>query len=148
MNKLKMMLLSLAWLLLMVFFTYTILIISAFDKDINFLNAYCTNQNSAISLLVNVGLILMLMFDCISNRIKASYNLFGLFLSATIVAICIFCWSGAYLDNSYSHYFFPINWIYLAYLLHIIFLILIFSLKYISLSNMTGDNDIQVKQDF
>lgn len=148
MNRLRIILLSLAWLLLMVFFTYTILIVNALDINVNFLDSYCKNQHSAISMLVNIGLLVMTMFDCISSKVQSSYKMFIWVMTGVAVSICIYGWSEAYLMGSYQHYTFPINWKYLPYCLHCLFFVVLFCLKYYSLSGVTDEGDLIIKEEF
>lgn len=114
--------LSIAWLILIVLFTYTPLVHHALKiSEVPFVEEYCNNQQCGISLLVNLGLLLMVVFDYIGAGKHSTTKLLLLVLCAVFVAFGIYLHTGSYVAKELSHYVYPISENNLSMFLHVFF---------------------------
>lgn len=123
--------LTTGWLLLIILFTYTPLVKNLFQTGV-FENSYIDNQNSAMALLVNVGLVTMLIIDFASAKLKVSYTILSLFALGFFLSIGVFGLCSIHYDNTYVPF---IRCIVNIYLLHMFLFCDLFFLKYRSLND-------------
>lgn len=122
-------LLSLAWVLFMVFFTYTALVVELLEKNGDFYKLFYLEQSQYISLFVNVGIVIMLLFDnhLTGNRYSgpAYYlPLFAILLCLTIKAHC-----DLNVQDGIKDYIYPICEKRLSVFAYCIFLFMVYILK-------------------
>ena len=121
---------SITWLLLMLFFTYTPLIHFIFTvTDTTFIEMYCNNQYSGISTFVNLGLLLMLIVDLISAKRKPTYPILLGFVVAVLLIFGIYFHTGSYIANELSEYSYPISEQNLSLWLHLTFILILLFIK-------------------
>ena len=113
--------LSITWLVLIVLFTYTPLVHHALKiSDIPFVDEYCNNQQCGISLLVNLGLLLMVVFDYIGAGKHSTTKLLLLVLCGVFVVFGIYLHAGSYVAKELCQYVYPISENNLSMFLHIL----------------------------
>lgn len=78
--------LALAWVLFMMFFTYTALVVELLKIDGNFVGLFYGEQSRYIALFVNIGLVVMLLFD---NHVSLGKKLHGAFYYVPIIGIIL-----------------------------------------------------------
>lgn len=129
MEKKRYYLMSLAWVLLICSFTYTALIVSFFVKSNVFSDAYFNNQHQVISMVVNIGLLVMVVFDYMSSANQLSNKKVILLLVGIVFAMIVYGHSKIFYEKCNSDYITPISWNGLSYTFHILFLLILFYLK-------------------
>lgn len=86
-SNINIFLLGLLWTLFMLFFTYTDLLVAILTKGCSFITEFSKDQCQYISLFVNFGIIVMLVFDCCSSQKKFSAKSF--ILPFVAIALCL-----------------------------------------------------------
>ena len=120
---------SLSWLLLIIFFTYTTILAAIFLTEESFDTEYFSCQCMIISMIVNIGLMAMVVFDLMSAGKQLS-NLDVFFLLVGICfAVGIYGHAGIMCNNSNGQYTFPLNWKGFSFVLHLLLFIILWRLK-------------------
>ncbi|WP_294631077.1 hypothetical protein [uncultured Bacteroides sp.] len=133
--------LSITWLVLIVLFTYTPLVHHALKiSDVLFVDEYCKNQQCGLSLLVNLGLLLMVVFDYIGAGKHTTTKLLVLVLCAVFVLLGIYLHTGIYVAKELSQYVYPISENNLSMILHIFFFCILLHIKIESMEEQKIDN--------
>lgn len=122
-------LLSLAWVVLMIFFTYTAIFSEALLADHFFGTAHWHNQSSLISMFVNCGLLLMIIFDYMVAGKRMSSRVVLMMMIGILFAIGVYGHSMILNGNRLSNYDWPLNWWNLSKALHGGFLLILLWLK-------------------
>lgn len=122
-------LIALAWMMLLIIFTYTAIISDSMMVGITFESAHWNNQYSLISLIVNCGLLFMVTFDYMLAGKSIPYSVVWTIFIGIILAIGIYGHAGILYSNTISDYKLPLNWPPLARWLHLIFLVTLLWLK-------------------
>ncbi len=138
--------LSIAWLILIVFFTYTPLVHFALKSTANtsFISEYSNHQYCGIALIVNLGLLIMVIFDYIGANKKVSVKLLVSVLVAVALIIGIYLHVGAYVANTLWQYIYPIKSHSLSIVFHVLFLLIVLSIKTKSMeSNKINVNTVK-----
>ena len=133
--------LSISWLILIVLFTYTSLVHHALKiSDTPFLDEYCKNQQCGISLLVNLGLLLMVVFDYIGAGKRSTIKLLLLVLCAVFVVFGIYLHAGSYVAQELSQYIYPISKTNLSLFMHAFFFCILLYIKIESIEEQKIEN--------
>lgn len=122
-------LMSLSWVLLLCFFTYTALIVSFFVKAGSFSGVYFSNQSQVVSMIVNVGLLVMVVFDYMSSDDQLPINNVMILLVGILFAMCIYGHSYLFSNHLETKYIAPISWNGLSFVSHVMFLLVLCYLK-------------------
>lgn len=128
-SKWKYYLIALAWIILMVFFTYTTILSEAMMVGKSLENIHWSNQCSMISLIVNCGLLFMIVFDYMLAGKDISHTMMWFIFLGIILAIGIYGHTKILVNSTLSYYKFPLNWPLLSLYLHLAFLIILLWLK-------------------
>ena len=135
------------WLALITLFTYTSLIHFALKiSNIPFAQEYCFEQQHGISLLVNLGLLSMVMFDYIGIGEKITAKMVVLIIFATFLIFGIYLHANISVEQKLQDYIFPISSNYLSIILHLCFYIILYYIKMKSIEPCVG-NDV-VKEEY
>lgn len=130
-------LLGLIWVGLIAFFTYTPLLVEVTKVDGDFQNLFYYEQSKYISLFVNVGIVIMLIFD----NVSAGKQHYGPSLHLSIFAIVLCLMTMAHCDlninNELQNFIKPISCKELALYTHGLFLFLVYLLKVSTLTEET-----------
>lgn len=129
MEKWRYYLIALAWLVLMVFFTYTAILSDSMVASNSFESVHWNNQCTLISLIVNCGLLFMVVFDYMQIGKEIPHNVIWGVSIGMVLAIGIFGHAGILKDAATSMYKFPLNWTPLARYMHFAFLLVLLWLK-------------------
>lgn len=122
--------LSITWLVLIMLFTYTPLVHHALKiSDIPFVDEYCNNQQCGISLLVNLGLLMMVVFDYIGAGKHSATKLLLLVFWGVFVVFGIYLHAGLYIAKELCQYVYPISENNLSMFLHILFFSILLYIK-------------------
>lgn len=105
------------------------------SSRISFIETYSRSQASVVSLIVNFGLVLMLIFDYIRSTETLKKWMFGLFGSAMLVAIGVYAHGLIVEERHLNDFLMPISYPYFGFILHIIFLFFICGMKFVCLSD-------------
>lgn len=125
---------ALSWLSLIIFFTYTTVLSSAFIVNMSFFNEYFEYHNHLISMIVNFGLIVMVVFDFSSAGKQVSNTDLFLLSLGFICAVGIYGHSLIVCNDELDSYTFPLSNPNFSYILHAFILAIIWYLKVKSLS--------------
>ena len=116
------------WVMLLCFFTYTPLIVELLKAEGDFPTEFYSSQSQWIALAVNIGIILMLLFD---NHVQKK-RLDGLYyytpLIAIVLCIAIKAHCDAKIENSIKDYIAPIAyesfsiWVFFVFIIATTFL--------------------------
>lgn len=130
-GKWRLYLRSLFWVVLMVFFTYTPILISFLMVGDSVDAVYFENQSRRISLFINIGLIVMVFFDYFNSngQVHLKSEFVVLMLIGILLSIAIFFHSDVVYKNKLDRFVSPISWQGLSYLFHLLFLIILWILK-------------------
>lgn len=122
-------LIALAWLLLMVFFTYTAILSESMVAANSFESVHWTNQCTLIALIVNCGLLFMVVFDYMLAGKSIPHVVLWMVFIGIILAIGIYGHTKVLYASETEKYKFPLSWEPLARWLHLLFLIILLWLK-------------------
>jgi len=130
---------AVTWTLFMSFFTYTCCWVALVSTKVPFLNVYSNSQASTISLIVNFGLVLMLVFDYMKSTATLEKWMFGLFGASMLVAVTVYAHSLAMTENHLGDFIMPISHPFFGVVLHLLFLTLLCVMKFVCLSKESGN---------
>lgn len=128
-GKYRYYLIALAWIMLMVFFTYTAILSEAMMAGKSLEDVHWANQCTMISLIVNCGLLFMVVFDYMLAGKQISHTMMWLIFLDIILAIGIYGHTRILEDNALDNYKYPLSWSSLSLCLHLAFLIILLWLK-------------------
>ena len=118
-----------SWLLFMLFFTYTSLIVELFEVEGDFLQLFYTEQRKYVSLFVNTGIVIMLLFDYSACEVSLSPKSYRLPFVAIVCCLALMAHCDLKMENQISQYRFPINLDYLSVIIYGFFVLLVYQLK-------------------
>lgn len=125
---------ALMWLSLLVIFTYTPILVSLLLNNGSVMEAYFNSQHQAISLFINLGLLGMVLIDYFSVFPSIDGKMV-VYLSIGVLALfVIYVHSGIIFYGNGYLYKGIINNQWLSVTAHIILLLIILYIKYLSLS--------------
>jgi len=119
-----------AWVLLILFFAYVPLFMSLLKPNVSFFDVYTETQHTFISLVVNFGIIVLLVFDNSSKTFQVRSNRYvcaALLLTILIHGHARNCYGGANLQGLYE--WLCTDWS--AYMLSIMYLFLAVIIRYL-----------------
>lgn len=121
--------LAFLWVCFMVFFTYTDLLVAWVKREVVFLNFFNNAQCQYISLFVNFGLILMLVFDYVTA--KQELTVYSYILPFISIGLCLVILGHArlFVRNELLQYKCPISWPYFSMSIYVVYLTTIYLLK-------------------
>lgn len=120
---------ALAWISFMFFFTYTDLVVALLVAGDTFKPAFQDMHIKSVSLFVNLGLVIMLLFDFSSKHATVHRNWMWTGIIGLILALVIFFHASLVANNTHSNLVFPLNCDILSIIVFCIFLLFIFILK-------------------
>lgn len=122
-------LIALAWLLMMVFFTYTVILSESMMAGSSFYSVHWSNQNSLISMVVNCGMLFMIVFDYMLAGKSVPNTMVWVIFFGIVLAIGIYGHSGIMFSGSSAAYKSPLNCQSFTLWLHLVFLFVLLWLK-------------------
>lgn len=124
----KTLFLGLVWVGFIILFTYTSLLVELTKIEGDFLNLFYNEQSKYISLFVNIGIVIMLMFDNLSS---GKYNNESAYVSIFAIVLCIIVMAHCDLNinNKLQNFKVPLSCKKLSIGIHILFLLLVYRLK-------------------
>lgn len=120
---------ALTWVLFMCFFTYTDLLISLLSVNHDFAVEFRTWHMSRVSVCVNFGLVIMLLFDYSYKHQHIHRDMFWIVIAGLFLCLFIFLHCGAVNAKSHINYIFPLNWADLSIFIFVGLLGIVFILK-------------------
>ena len=120
---------ALAWLMLMIFFTYSTILSEAMMIGNTLEHAHWNNQCTLIALIVNCGLLFMVIFDYMLAGKEISHSMMWFIFLGIVLAIGIYGHTRILESDTLSSYKYPLNWSPLSMLLHLAFLLVLLGLK-------------------
>lgn len=128
-NRRRYYLIALAWLLLMVFFTYTAILSGFLVAGSSFDSVHWSNQCTVISMIVNCGLLFMVVFDYMLAGKNIPHVMVWMIFLGIVIAFGIYGHTCIMASNMAPKYKSPLNWPYLSLWLHFVFLFILLWLK-------------------
>lgn len=120
---------ALSWVLFMCFFTYTDLFMASISLNDSFSNAFHKMHVTSVSLLVNLGLVFMLLFDYTSKKSSVPKILVWFVVGGVITSILIFLHCLTVQSGENVNLIQPLSWHNFSIVLFVIFLMTVFILK-------------------
>lgn len=131
-------LVSIGWVMLLSLFTYTELFHSLLRTDEKFVDAYLECQTHLVSLVVNIGLLVMLVFDYMSAGMEFSNRKVVGVMSAILFPVLIYAMATLQKSEDIVHYVGFMKSPCLLYVLHMVFLWILTWLKKESMGESVG----------
>lgn len=125
------------WILFLLFFTYTPLFLELAKRQGNFISLFYQEQSQYITLIVNMGIVLMFLFDNTYNHKRLEGVVYYIPIIAVVLSVFIQVHCSLNIDNNLSQLKKPLSIDYLSMILYGFFCVLMFILKVNSLSNIT-----------
>lgn len=127
--------LAFIWLLFMVFFTYTTLVVEMACAEGNFCELFYQEQSRYIALFVNVGIVAMLLFD--NHVAKQPFRGVSYYIPFVSLVFCLIIMAHceANVNHCLDKYIQPISWEYLSIIAYGCFLFMVYIMKVRALSN-------------
>ena len=132
---------SLSWLLLIIFFTYTAVLSSIFLTEKCFDVEYFKSQCQVISMIVNMGLMAMVVFDYMSAGKQMSNKDVVLLIIGMLLVVGIYGHSGIMHSKAGSLYEIPLNWTGFSFFQHLLLFAILWNLKAKSLFALADDEN-------
>lgn len=134
----KAIILALVWTAFLLFFTYTTLLVEAVKVNGSFYELFYKSQSQFVAMFVNIGIIIMLLFD--NHAANKEFHGLEYYIPIIAIAICIMILAhcDTYINNGLDEYIIPISYEKLSFILFCCFLIIIFCLKARSLCETTN----------
>ncbi|ROT07336.1 hypothetical protein EEL33_07240 [Muribaculaceae bacterium Isolate-037 (Harlan)] len=134
---------ALGWILFMIFFTYTDLVVALCSAGDTFKPAFQGMHIRMVSLLVNFGFVVMLLFDYSSKVQQLNRNYVWMSMFALFLALAMFLHCNVVENNEHSGYVFPLCWDAFSILLFVVFLGIVFVLKtFVEFSEVTEVTEV------
>lgn len=134
-----------AYIGLLVLFTYTPVVLVGLREDVSFWDSYIKSQSNFFSLFVNIGLLLLLVIDYEPGQSFAPKNLLFGTIIAIMLAVVI---AGLAYNCQIRHldliWVFDKSWFVL--LLHTLFILYLMRVKYMTLKS--SERELQVEKKF
>ena len=123
-----------AWLGLLVIFTYTPIIAAIFVKNGNIVMEYFNMQHQAISLFVNMGLIGMVLIDYFTTSHSIDRYTMCLIFIGILALFVIYVHTGIIYNGKGGLYTRIINNKWLSFVAHVVLLFVVGIIKYLSMN--------------
>ena len=118
--------LAFVWVLFMVFFTYTTLVVELVRTEGDFCELFYQEQSRYIALFVNVGIVIMLLFDNhVANQRFQGYSYY-VPIVALVFCLIIMAHCEANIHDNIQEYVKPISLEYLSIVAYGCFLFLVY----------------------
>lgn len=142
--------LSVLWLILIVLFTYTSLVHEFLKKEGLSIEEYCNNQHCGISMIVNLGLLGMVVFDYIGAAKRITNGLVVKILFATFLIYSMYVHTGILLSGSIEDYKYPLCEKWLSIVLHAFFFVILLIIKIDSMriEQVCSNSYLRIKKSF
>lgn len=129
----KPLLLSLFWVLFIMFFTYTTLWVELCRVNGNFFDSFYDSQRSYIALFVNAGIIIMLLFDNYAAR--KEFQGLETFIPIVTLFLCVFIMAHCDYNKTEKlpNLIYPLSHKKLSIIVYCLFIVMIYYLKVRSL---------------
>lgn len=136
---------ALAYIGLLVLFTYTPVVLAGISENVSFWDSYVKSQGSFLGLFVNIGLLLLLVIDyepgqSMIPRKMLTGTIFVIMLTVVIAGLAYNC----------RHRHIDLIWMldksWFVLFLHVMFVICLISVKYITLDSCA--RDLRIKEKF
>lgn len=123
---------ALSYVGLLVFFTYTPLAVELISENRNLLSLYNATQSSYLSMLVNLGILLLMELDYVSGKKFVPRNaIIGTIIAVMVIAaICGLAFNAT---TYHRQLICPFGWQYLGMTLHLCFVLYLAYVKFASL---------------
>lgn len=118
---------SLAWLFLMILFTYGFLLYALVDKNESFSRVYQNSFSLVSSIFLNFGIVVMTVFDLLNSEFGVSKGFLALILFLDVVIILIYAHLTQIASGNIISYLAD-PW--LSYVFHVLFILGCLLLKY------------------
>ncbi|MCM1522742.1 MAG: hypothetical protein NC039_08850 [Muribaculaceae bacterium] len=127
--------LAFVWTCFLVFFTYTTLLVEAVKVEGDFYGLFYKSQSEYVALFVNIGIIVMLLFD--NHAANKRFEGVAYYIPIVAIALCVFIMahSSMSINNELAFYRWPICEKELSFRIYLVFTFIIFSLKVRALSD-------------
>ena len=126
---------SVSWVMLLSLFTYTDVFCSMFKVESSFFLDYKSSQMHGISFMVNVGLLIMLVFDFIGAGKHFSNVKVVFILVAVLLAFLIFTFAKLHHTGEIINYIEMIRCTSLVYVFHTLYILILVWLKHESIAD-------------
>lgn len=125
----KPLILAFVWTAFILFFTYTTLLVEAVKVNGSFYESFYNSQSQFVAMFVNIGIIIMLLFD--NHAVNKEFHGIGYYIPIVAIAICIMILAhcDTYVNKSLDEYIIPISYEKLSVVLFCCFITIIYCLK-------------------
>lgn len=120
---------AISWVCFMIFFTYTDLLVASVSNNLSLTNEFQKLHIRSVSLFVNFGLIIMLLFDYSAKNKNISNPLLWTIIIGLFLCLSIYFHCCKVMNNTHTDLYFPLNWENLSLLLFVILMIFLFIIK-------------------
>lgn len=120
---------ALSWVCFMIFFTYTDLLVACVSNDLTLATEFQRMHIRSVSLFVNFGLIIMLLFDYSTKNKDINRTLVWVIIGGLLLSLSIYVHCGKVAANTHSSLCFPLSWDNFSMLLFVFLMILLFVVK-------------------
>lgn len=133
----KPIILSFVWISFLLFFTYTTLLVEAIKIDGNFYSFFYNDQSQYVALFVNIGIIIMLLFD--NHAANKEFHGVEYYIPIIAITLCIVLMAhcDCNINNELHKFITPLSYEKLSIILYCCFIIMIYYLKARSLCETT-----------
>lgn len=118
-----------SWVCFMCFFTYTDLLVALVSNNLSLTTEFQKLHIRSVSLFVNFGLIIMLLFDYSTKTRDINRTLVWIIIGGLLLSLSIYVHCGKVATNAHSLLCFPLNWDNFSILLFVVLMILLFIIK-------------------
>lgn len=126
---------AISWVMLLSLFTYTDLFCSMFKVESSFFLDYKSSQMHGISFMVNIGLLIMLVFDFIGAGKHFSNFKVICMLVAVLLAFLIFTFANLHHTGEIINYKEVLRCTSLVYVFHTVYILILVWLKHESIAD-------------
>lgn len=118
-----------SWVCFMFFFTYTDLLVALVSDNLSLATEFQKLHIRSVSLFVNFGLIIMLLFDYSTKNKDVNRTLVWIIIGGLLLSLSIYVHCGKVATKAHSLLCFPFNWDNFSILLFVILMALLFIIK-------------------
>lgn len=118
-----------SWVCFMFFFTYTDLLVAFVSDNLSLATEFQKLHIRSVSLFVNFGLIIMLLFDYSTKNKDVNRTLVWIIIGGLLLSLSIYVHCGKVSTNAHSLLCFPLNCDNFSMLLFVILMVLLFIIK-------------------